>query len=339
MKKYFSYAILASFALLSACSNDFDLIADADNTPVTFGFLDRQDSIHYIRVEKTFIDENINALELAKDPNQLYYDNISVQLDRVDETNTVTQSLSLEEVNGTDLGLGREDGVFATNPNKLYRFILPNDDEFEGGEKVRLTVNTGEEKAPVTAETTIVGDVEFIDGQPATQIVWKYDRETNFGWRTSKGSALFDLVLYINIDEIDPNDNTNITTRTLEWVIQRNIRRDGETPRMNVDIEGVRFFQFIQSQLQDAPRVRRFFRSIDVVISAGGQELLDFLDITQANTGITSSQEIPSFTNFDNGGLGLFTSRSTAVTTVNSLERETRDSLLNGIYTKDLNFQ
>lgn len=331
-----SLLLLASVLFLPSCSNEFELTAPYEDIAVVYGFVDKDDPVHYIRVEKAFIDPETSALEIAKNPDSLYYNDILVEIERVEKNETIT----LERVDGTQEGFPREEGIFATTPNILYRFALSDDNKLEGGEEIRLKVSRGDEKEPITATTSIIGDIEFQQGRPPqTDLSWRYGKNTTFVWFAREGGELFDLVLNINIDELDPNDNTQFNKRTLEWVVQRNIRRAEDGSQIRVDIDGVRFYQFLQSQLQDEPRVQRFLRSIDINVSAGGEELLTFLDITLANTGITSSQEIPTYTNLSGNAVGLFTSREKSTLEVLSLNRESRDSLKTGIYTKDLNFQ
>jgi hypothetical protein len=76
---------------------------------------------------------------------------------------------------------------------------------------------------------------------------------------------------------------------------------------------------------------------MDIQIWCAGHELEEFVKIAQANTGITSTQDIPTYTNLSEG-LGIFTSRNVATHTGFKIGTVTLDSLRNGIVTKDLNF-
>ena len=83
---------------------------------------------------------------------------------------------------------------------------------------------------------------------------------------------------------------------------------------------------------------QRKFISMNPVVIAGGKELAEFIRIKQANTGLTGSELVPTYTNLSEG-LGLFTSKSTASRGELTLTPPTRDSLRNGQFTKTLNFQ
>ena len=116
MKLKYTLLVCCLFTLFS-CSNEFELNAPAKEIPIVYGLLSRSDDVHYIRIEKAFIDENTSALELAQDPNALYFENVQVEL--VHESNG--DAFLMERVDASQLGLEREDGIFATTPNILYK--------------------------------------------------------------------------------------------------------------------------------------------------------------------------------------------------------------------------
>ena len=71
--------------------------------------------------------------------------------------------------------------------------------------------------------------------------------------------------------------------------------------------------------------------------TGAGDALYQFVRVSRANTGITSAQSIPTYSNVD-GGLGIVTSRYTTVRQGIVLADEALDSLRTGIYTRNLNF-
>ena len=71
---------------------------------------------------------------------------------------------------------------------------------------------------------------------------------------------------------------------------------------------------------------------------SGNSDVADYIRVGQANLGITSSGEIPTFTNV-NGGLGIFGSRSVDKRVGIPFRQSTLDSLVGSVITKDLNFQ
>ncbi|MEM1319849.1 MAG: hypothetical protein AAGG75_06300 [Bacteroidota bacterium] len=339
MKKLPHLLLLLVLVFLgSACSNDFDLVDEWQDIPIVYGLLSPQDEAHYIRVEKAFLDPETSALVIAQNPDSLYYQNAAVQLE-----NLVTgEIIDLERVDGNEEGLEREEGIFATSPNYLYKFTLGPDERLEGGSRYRLTINRGDNLPLVTAETTILEDFSTTRPNMVRPLEWAdYNTTQKVLWRAEPNAFIFDVRLLIHIQEEDPNNPSELIPRTLDWLVVKNLRKDESvdgTQQLRLEISGRDFYNFIGAELSDGANVRRFFVSYDYVIDAGGVELRDFLDLGNANTGITSSQIIPTYTNLSEGR-GLFTSRNSFTFEGFTLTSNSLDSLKFGEFTKDLNFQ
>jgi len=337
MKKTSALLFLFTALLLwSSCSNDFELTAEWKDIPVVYGMLSPEQEVNYVRIEKVFLDPETSALTIAKNTDSLYYDNISVQLERV----KAAEFIQLERVDGNDNLLPRDPGIFATDPNILYRFRLPNGEELQGGEEVRLIINRDDELEPATASTIMVDQVELVESQPNQNITWEYLRQQRISWRPGDNGVIFDVTMYINIDESVPGNPSEFDRKILEWPLARGlVREDFNSPRMTIEVLGEEFYRFLQSELDESSNgIIRIFRGIDLEVVAGGEELLEYIRLRQANTGITSSQILPTYTNVSDG-LGIFTSRSVSRRTDLGISGVTRDSLIDGIYTRNLNFR
>ena len=78
----FCLILITGFVFLSSCSNEIDINADFREIPIVHGLLNVEDSVHYLRIQRAFIDENTSALTLAQDANQIYYgDQLEVYVD------------------------------------------------------------------------------------------------------------------------------------------------------------------------------------------------------------------------------------------------------------------
>ncbi len=316
-----------------SCSNDFDLIEDWKDIPVVYGLLSRADTAHYIRVEKAFVDPSTSALQLAQIPDSLYYASIGVAIERV----STGEIYELDKVDGALEGYPRAEGIFANSPNYLYKFKLEDDEKLESGETYKLKLTRGDNKPEVTAETVIVGDMNV--AAPLTTIKFEGGKSTNFRWNSSENALFFDLTLRLNYLENTQADPNTFLEKEIHWPLAKNIDKDADQDLGEYKLEdGDEFFRFIAIALQDAGNLTRDFKNLDVVVTAGDQNLFDYINIGQANTGITSAQEIPSYTNLSEG-LGIFGSKNTSLKEGITLTTETEDSLRFGQYTKDLNFQ
>jgi len=342
MKKIFFYlAVVAVAIFYPSCSNDIDLTSEWKDIPIVYGLISKGDSANYIRVEKAFIDNDISALELAQNPDSLYYDNISVQIRSLDPNNPVTYDLN--RVDGNMKGFVREEGIFANAPNYLYELVLPDDEELIGAQEYELVVNRGDNFELVTATALMVDDVDIRDpdSDPSTanSVNWE-QYGLKVGWRGSNGAQIFDVTLFLNIEERDQSNPANVQIVTLEWKIEENLPAVyvQNQVRMDTRLNKVDLFQYLSNRLENNPTIARKFLSFDVLVTGGGEALNDYISIGNANTGITSTQVIPTYTNLSEG-YGIFSSKNSQFQEGYFLNSSTIDSLQTNPLTQSLNFQ
>src|SRR5688572_30550330 len=120
------FGLLTLSIILYSCDNELVVIDEWKDIPVVWGLLNKSDTAHYIRVEKAYLDPTTSALDIARIPDSLYYENASVSLKRVN----TGQIFPLERVIGELEGYPRDTfqqsdpdsaGIFAETPNYLYK--------------------------------------------------------------------------------------------------------------------------------------------------------------------------------------------------------------------------
>jgi hypothetical protein len=330
MKKQFA-PLLAATLLALSCSNDFEVAAPWQDIPVVYGLLNIQDGDHFVRIEKAFLDPDANALDVAQIPDSIYYDNITVRLQRLSNGATY----ELQRVDGNLLGIPREEGVFANSPNWLYT-VDSAEIKLKAGERIRLIIERGDGLPEVTAETDLLDKGKLRTPNPTTSNNFNFDYniDSDISWSSDAKAKIFDVTCYIKFAEISGGQ---VEEKVLEWVWNRGLRNDNNRPELVVSVSGREFYEFMRGNIEVKPGVSRVFQGIDVVIVGGGEELEKYINVAQSNTGITGSQEIPTYTNLSEGR-GVFSSVSRLVAKNVLLTQRTRDSLANGIITRDLNF-
>ena len=337
MTRNLVWVLFFALVTFSSCTTDFELEAPWKDIPVVYGFLNAQDSAHYIRVEKAFLEPGGNANAIAQNVDSLYYDpsTVTVQLQKVN----TGQRFTLQRVDGNLEGYVRQSGPFANAPNYLYK-IKSSAINLTAEQRIRLLINRGNGLPAVTAETTVLGPLSPRPTAPGNPLNLDYTRQLVFVWDVPPSAALFDLRMRIHYREIDPALPGGSANRTLEWEIQKDLEKSD----LNAgfirydDLKGEDFYRFVGAALEANPNKQRVFQSIDLIYTAAGTELADLIRVEQANTGITSSQAIPVYTNLSEGR-GVFSSRTGASRTGLTLNAPSLDSLRNGVYTRALNFQ
>lgn len=331
----FLLAVLVSAGIgFSSCNNDLNLVADWKEIPVVWGFLNMADTAQYIRVEKAFIDPNVSVLQLAQNPDSLYYNNILVELEN---TRTGVRT-PLHRVDGNLEGYPRKEGIFAAAPNYLYKvkttpnLLIPDD-------IYRIQVSDESGRIITTAETPMVGEYTLRVNTPQNPILFRYDSSLRVTWESLERTAYFyDVTLRLNIQEFEINNPGNSELKVLHWQIERGQLRGVSLVTVTTFVPGVNFYRYLEAQLPANPNVGRRFISLDIIVDSGAKNLFDFLSVSQANAGITGAEFVPAYSNVENGR-GLFSSRHRLIAPGFVLSPASVDSLKNGIYTKDLNFQ
>ncbi len=322
---YMRYIILIFVALyFISCDNEFELVADNKEVPVVYAIVDQADSAQYIRVERVFVDREIAPKEIAQNPDSLYYEDITVKLITVQDG----QEYILERVDGNMEGHVREDGIFATSPNFLYK-ILTTDIPLVENAEIQLSIEGIFENRAITSTTTILEPPFLFNPANDGFVSFLPNRNINIGW-TPKGDAqIYTVAFYMNITETKSGIDTS---KQLIWVVASN------TDKNNIEADGGDFFSFLVGALTKDNSINRRLNSIEFELISGNTEIADYIRVGQANLGITSSGEVPVLSNLSEG-LGIFGATHTHRRTGLMLAQESRDSLLNGVLTRDLNFQ
>lgn len=334
IKRILFSGILAT-TLLASCSNDFEVSAPWKDIPVVYGLLDITDTAHYIRVERAFLDPDGDALEIAKITDSLYYQNATVQLERVSNG----QLFTMQRVNGKDWGFPREEGVFANEPNWLFR-IDSSELLLKPGEIIRLRIDRGNGLQEVTSSTSILGPLKLNSPSSGSNgFTFNSDgfSSTNIGWEAPDSATIFDATLYFRYIEYPISNPTDQELKIIAWPWARGLRRESSNKQFSAEKVGLEFYQLLKNNIEVNPDVKRIFNGIDVEIIAGNSTVENLVNVSLANTGITASQEIPSYNNLSEGQ-GIFGSVVKFRRNGVGINDKTRDTLKMGYLTKNLNF-
>lgn len=311
--------------LLVSCDNELDLVEDKVEIPVVYGLISPSDTAQYIRLERAFVDNNTSALILAQDPDSLYYPNASVALIR----SSNGQRFELERVDGNDDGYPREDGVFAKSPNFLYK-ILSENMQISPGESYELEIVYDEATPPLTAQTVMLDTASLVLPNLERNLRLTGNSGFEVQIRQSNSAKVYDVFMIFHYLERVPGGNEvekSFTTRLV---------RNFEDLRFEIPSDEI--YLRIAQNIPFVDGAERRFAGIQMRVDAGGTELLEYLNIGQANLGITSSQAIPTYSNLSTG-VGFLSSRSTYISSrIVNLNSPSADSLVNGSFTRNLNF-
>lgn len=325
---WFFIAAVATLGMLGGCSNEFELTEGSVDLPVVYGMISAGDTATYIRVEKAFIDENTSAITLAKDPANLYYENIEVVLVHV----KTGRQYTLQRVDGNKEGYPRSPGVFAQMPNYLYK-IRRGVLNFVPKDAYTLLVRKSDGSVMTQATVTAIepyANEDITNPGPTALLSFSNLLDFKVRWFGDPAGVIHDVIFTFYVKE---EKGGKITDKAVTWKVAENLEKTEYT------FKGREFYEFMQGAFEKDPLTKRYFQDASLTIVSGGQAIKEYISIGQANLGITSSGEIPVYSNLSNGALGLFSSKTTFTRTDIGLANVTLDSLRNGVITKSLNFQ
>lgn len=324
-------ALLALF--IYSCSNELDVIEASGDIPVVYGFLSLTKDTQYIRVERAFIDKDISAFDLAQNLDSLYY-----KQDVIVSVRNMTSGVAftLDRVDASSTGYIREEGIFLTDPNILYQ-ITSAELNLDPEAEYQLEIVRPNEETVVTALTNLVGECRIVRPLPSSTprvIDFSPIAPTAFRWRTGDNAHIYDIALEINYQERLIGGENEV--KQLVWPMATNINDSGENVQEHLqDADG--FFNFLANNIEENPQIARTLIDFRIKITAGSDDLEEYLRIGQANLGITSTQDIPVYTNLSEGR-GLFASTYETIMDNIVLSPGSQDSLFNGSKTMNLNF-
>lgn len=327
---------LGAVLFWSSCETDFQLEGEWKDIPVVYSFLSEQDTAYYIRVERAFLEPGGNAREIAQIPDSIYYgiNDATVKLERLSNGETI----NMERVDGRDEGYPRASGDFANEPNYLYK-LKRNQLALDGGDDFRVIIERDGEE-PATASSTILSEIEIEDLLPTTGFFefGDFSKQTRFSLRpTGDAARVFDIRLIFKYRETDPDNPGSFLSKEITWVIAQSITREPNLSTQSVVVANESFYRFLEAELDPLPNGTRKFDGLHVQVSGAGEEIEEYLLISNANIGITSAQSIPVYSNVDNG-VGIVSSRYQVTSDEFGLGSLSRDSLYLSSITRDLNF-
>ncbi|CAN5422966.1 hypothetical protein BH09BAC1_BH09BAC1_15490 [soil metagenome] len=338
-------AIFLTLAIVfNSCSTDFDVTGDYQETMVVYGLLDASQDTQYIRISRGFISEDRSALEIAQEPDSIYYlgEQLRVTIEQV------SNGARFEFDQNTNLP--KDSGIFAKAPHVVYSLA----NRLSENESYKLVVENIVTGKIVTANTPMVksfrlrqpSDVlqlafttslvaTFPNGNPQTiDVTFEapvngkvYDVGVRFYYRQWEGAV------------VGPGD-----TMMVEYIFSRNLvsadASGGTPPPIVAKYTGQSLLSLMGSTLSKNPNITRepLATPLEYVYYAGAPDLYNLLRTSQGQAGITALEATPIYSNIE-GGYGIFSSRFSKTRPQVGISGPTKDSLKCGQYTRDLNFR
>ncbi len=323
--------ILASVALVSSCEDDIDFAGDHVETPVLFGLLDKSDSLHYVKLTRTFAGSN-NSIDVALIDDSSYFQSADIVIEEWATIGNSTSKIRSWVLRDTVL-TNKVPGAFYSPNQKVYYFqtkpfntLTPPDiadpnptTPLKDGATYKMiaTINGGQ--IVVNGETGLVNSVGITS--PSLNSPYAFVKTVNgvkqYSSPSIKGNNGNAKVLDARIQFIfDEYFGTTPVRKSFIWKIGDLIGDQvvGTTSTFS-GANGETFYQLVnQNCTNDATITRRKLISMRLILTGGSEDLSKYILVNKPSSSL--AQNKPSFTNLSrtDGGpvIGLFSSRMTA---------------------------
>jgi hypothetical protein len=330
--------LLIAFALYQSCTSSFNPAAPYKNITIVYGLLSIRDTVHYIKIEKAFLSENGgNAYTEAAVADSLYYpvETVNASLEAINNGNIVS-TLPLTRADGATLGVNKDTGIFATNPNIVYY----TKSQLNPAYTYELVINNTKTGQTNTSQTSIVDS--FLITNPNTSIPIDFNPQQYFdaSWQPTPNAELYQLVIFFYYREINIANPADSTLNYATWTFPTQVYpyTSGSNSYVYQIIPGANFYDFAASFIPVNPLVKRRALSFDFWFYAGGPQLYTYQLVSVANsTSLVEGIINPTYTNINNG-YGLFSSTYLEEENGLGVAAVTRDSLAHSKITKQLQF-
>lgn len=318
MKNRILFTLLVFSSLLNSCSTEFEVAAPYKEIPVIFGLISKDELVHYVKVNKAFLNREGSAIVAASVPDSnLYPYPISVKMYAVGTNGQFFDSVTFDTTR-----ILKSDGIFKSNdlvyrtPSYKLRYtsILSSgsaaDTLWANYTIIVRRVSDGSVIAKAT--TSVVGNLNF-SGRQNLLALYNVNEEKYlnhaFSWKTARNGRRYDAFMRFKFQE--RNDALNETILdSLDYPIfigARSPVTDGKGV-INYSLPGEGFYRFLQNKLGPLETGwRREVRGpMEIHFQYAGLDLSQYMEIN--NNTVSLSDVKPEYTNVE-GGYGIFSSR------------------------------
>jgi hypothetical protein len=347
LKVYFGIALSFVLAGIASCSTDVEINAPYETTAVVYGFVEPIEDTQYVKINRTYLGEGNNA-EYAAINDSTQFTSVVGTVDKI-VNGTTQESYDLEEMYVGNL----EDGIFYTDSQKVFYWVPSGGIDDEALYRLNLDINEGEKT--VTAETEVVGFVNFkqifrnkvintngVSLANTAAVGQNVYNDLGIEWGVAENGKRYQVKLVFNYEE---HTATDTTMRSISTTLGSIVGQASDNA-FNQIYNGENFYAFVENRLQDDPNendiVKRVAHGLEFHIVVADENLHTYMEVNEPASGIVN--ERPIYTNITNG-YGLFASRNTTILNERNINGDpiilslnSEKELVFGPYTQDFKF-
>ncbi|NTW33515.1 MAG: hypothetical protein HGB12_12990, partial [Bacteroidetes bacterium] len=276
-----------------------------------------------------FLTED-NALITAKNPDSSSYNNnLDVWVEEW-KNNSKWRYWVLD----TTTIYNKESGTFYYPKQALYKFYAPDLDEDAEYRLIIINKITGK---IISSQTKLIHSFSIIRPYSSQNVTFASVSAVPIRWNSAYNGKLYQIVIRFKYKETNLITNHD-TIKSLDWNLGSYKSKDiSGTDVLETNYYGQSFYKYLQDNIPVSPDVVRNITGLplEFIFSVAADDFNKYLEINAPSTGVL--QYKPEYTNVNNG-IGIFSSRFQIIQ-LHNMNSTSIDSLMNGTFTKDLNFR
>lgn len=332
-----TYLLFLGFLLLVfSCETKVDLVADGEETPIVYGFIDATADTQFVKITKSFVTEG-NAYNAALVSGNSEYTDLEAYIIQRDGNDTIASYLLSEKI-VTD----KDSGVFYYPVQTVYytdEIVFADEDDPKYDHSFEISFYGSEKN--VSSKSNVIGvfepnnsqalgDISFVslfdyNGSSYQDKSIKIDQQKN-AKRYEFTLRFFYLEIYTDGSEVEKH----MDFKFQPWICEGVSGQEDYT----VSIDGEEFYQGIQNRLiaqnNEADVTRRVIGKINYIFDFAGDDLNTFIELNKPATSFNAEQN--PYTNIENG-IGVWSSRGQKIFYDKSLLVKSIQELAEGQYT------
>ncbi len=309
MNKIWSVLLLTG-ALFSSCSTELDINADWEEKTIVYSIINRNQTEHFIRIHKAFLDPAKGALAVAPIKDSLYFQQADVIIEQI-KNNAVVATFNCSRLDTNAI----VPGPFAYPDQTLYRFYTPAGMDSSCIYRLKITTPGGN---IITSEISPIGGYQSRNAEqtifpPNTAtfqqfqgLNWSSQAPFRVAFRAPRNAKSYNLLIRVIYNEWPTAGNiADSVVKTVDWkyINQKLFTNVNTNESVEDRIYGRDLFGFMRSAIPVDPSVSRRMRGVAFFLSFADESLTNFLTL---NTSSQSATDIrPEYTNINNG-LGIY---------------------------------
>ena len=298
--------LMLSIVVLNSCETGVNIYEDGEETTIVYGYLDVDADTNYLKITKSFVG---NVIEGGPNYNLSNYDyKLDVRLTgKFADMPNVYSTVILDTCHVYKPY--DPDAIFYSGRNQVLYYTTR---KLKENERYMLEIRRNDGEVITSTVETINNCVVT---RPSNNISFESSANNQIRWKPNslfKRAAYYEVVGYFHYGQLNPGE-TDTVYHTMRWYMGSGTGDElwnSSDYYMAVNYTPDNFYKQLEANsniVNNSPDwVQRFVKGFEIVITATGEELYNYILIQNSSGAI---QDTPEYTNIENG-MGIWSSRS-----------------------------